>query len=117
MNNEFSENIKKIRKENHLSQEQLAEELGVSRQSISKWESGAAYPEMDKIIYICKKYNVNIDDLLHYQNKTGDNNFKKKKTPFYFYLRTVNNPFDKKYLVKKGLPGSFRIKFCDLKFI
>lgn len=65
MNNEFSENIKKIRKENHLSQEQLAEELGVSRQAISKWESGAAYPEMDKIIYICKKYNVNIDDLLH----------------------------------------------------
>ena len=65
MNNEFSENIKKIRKENRLSQEQLAEELGVSRQAISKWESGAAYPEMDKIIYICKKYNVNIDDLLH----------------------------------------------------
>ena len=60
---------------------------------------------------------INIDDVLHYQNKTGDNNFKKKKTPFYFYLRTVNNPFDKKYLVKKGLPGSFRIKFCDLKFI
>ena len=65
MNNNFSENIKKIRKENHLSQEQLAEELGVSRQAISKWESGAAYPEMDKIICICKKYNVNIDDLLH----------------------------------------------------
>lgn len=65
MNNNFSDNIKKIRKENHLSQEQLAEELGVSRQAISKWESGSAYPEMDKIISICKKYNVNIDDLLH----------------------------------------------------
>ena len=65
MNNNFSENIRKIRKENNLSQEQLAEELGVSRQAISKWESGAAYPEMDKIITICKKYNVNIDDLLH----------------------------------------------------
>ncbi len=65
MNNNFSENIKKIRKENNLSQEQLAEELGVSRQAISKWESGAAYPEMDKIISICKKYNCNIDDLLH----------------------------------------------------
>lgn len=65
MNNNFSENLKKIRKENNLSQEQLAEELGVSRQSISKWESAIAYPEMDKILTICNKFNLNIDDLLH----------------------------------------------------
>lgn len=65
MNNKFSENLKKIRKEHNLSQEQLAEELGVSRQAISKWESAAAYPEMDKIIALCDKFNLNIDDLLH----------------------------------------------------
>ena len=65
MNNQFSENLKKIRKEHHLSQEQLADELGVSRQAISKWESSAAYPEMDKIIALCDKFNLNIDDLLH----------------------------------------------------
>lgn len=65
MNNRFSENLKNIRKENHLSQEQLADELGVSRQAISKWESSTAYPEMDKIIMLCDKFNVNIDDLLH----------------------------------------------------
>ena len=65
MNNKFSENLKKIRKDNNLSQEQLADELGVSRQAISKWESGAAYPEMDKIIALCEKFNLNIDDLLH----------------------------------------------------
>ena len=65
MNNRFSENLKKIRKDNNLSQEQLADELGVSRQAISKWESSVAYPEMDKIIAICDKFNVNIDDLLH----------------------------------------------------
>ena len=65
MNNKFSENLKKIRKENNLSQEQLADELGVSRQAISKWESSVAYPEMDKIITICDKFDVNIDDLLH----------------------------------------------------
>ena len=64
MNNHFSENLKKIRKENNLSQEQLAEELGVSRQAISKWESSIAYPEMDKIIALCDKFNLNIDDLL-----------------------------------------------------
>ena len=46
----LSENLKKIRKEHNLSQEQLAEKLNVSRQSVSKWESGQAYPEMDKMI-------------------------------------------------------------------
>lgn len=65
MNNNFSENLKKIRKDNNLSQEQLAEELGVSRQAISKWESAVAYPEMDKIIALCTKFNINIDDLLY----------------------------------------------------
>jgi len=65
MNNNFSENLKKIRKDNNMSQEQLAEELGVSRQAISKWESALAYPEMDKIINLCDKFNLNIDDLLH----------------------------------------------------
>lgn len=65
MNNQFSENLKKIRKDHKLSQEQLADELGVSRQAISKWESAAAYPEMDKIIALCDKFNINIDDLLH----------------------------------------------------
>ena len=65
MNKNFSENLKRIRKENNLSQEQLAEQLGVSRQAISKWESKAAYPEMDKIITLCNKFNLNIDDLLY----------------------------------------------------
>ena len=64
MNNKFSENLKKIRKDNNLSQEQLADELGVSRQAISKWESAVAYPEMDKIITLCDRFNLNIDDLL-----------------------------------------------------
>ncbi len=65
MNNKFSQNLKKLRKDYHLSQEQLADEIGVSRQAISKWESSLAYPEMDKIIILCDKFHVNIDDLLH----------------------------------------------------
>lgn len=79
MNNNFSENLKKIRKENNLSQEQLAEQLGVSRQAISKWESAAAYPEMDKIILICDKFNLNIDDLLHKDIKEIKNEEESKK--------------------------------------
>lgn len=63
--NNLSDNLKKIRKDNSLSQEQLADVLGVSRQAISKWESGAAYPEMEKLVQICQRFDVNIDDLLN----------------------------------------------------
>ena len=49
-NMNIAENIKRLRKQHNLSQEQLAEKLNVSRQSVSKWESGLAYPEMDKVL-------------------------------------------------------------------
>ena len=97
MNNNFKENLRKIRKENNLSQEQLADELGVSRQAISKWESGAAYPEMDKIIALCDKFNLNIDDLLHKDIKEikGEEESKKKLNNFIndflkFITNTIN---------------------------
>ncbi len=61
----LSDNIRIIRKENNLSQEQLAEQLGVSRQAVSKWESGQSYPEMDKVLLICKMFNYNIDELMN----------------------------------------------------
>ncbi len=79
MNNNFSENIKRIRRENNLSQEQLAEEVGVSRQAISKWESGAAYPEMNKIVLLCEKFNLNIDDLLNKDIKEAKGEEESKK--------------------------------------
>ena len=65
MNSNFADNLKKIRKEYGLSQEQLADKLGVSRQSVSKWESQQAYPEMDKVIQMCNMFNLNIDELLN----------------------------------------------------
>ena len=43
----FAENLKQLRKKNHLSQEELAEILDVSRQAVSKWEQGAGYPETE----------------------------------------------------------------------
>ena len=70
----LSDNLKKIRKENNLSQEDLAEKLGVSRQSVSKWESGLAYPEMDKVLQLCKLFDLNIDELLNQNVKEVKNN-------------------------------------------
>ena len=60
----LSEKIYKLRKRSGLSQEQLAEQLNVSRQAISKWESGASVPESEKLIAISKYFGVSIDYLV-----------------------------------------------------
>ena len=62
---QFGENLKKVRKNKKMSQEQLAEKVNVSRQSISKWETGEAYPEMNNILQLCKIFNCKINDLIH----------------------------------------------------
>ena len=93
----LSNNLKNIRKENNLSQEQLAEKLGVSRQAVSKWESGQTYPEMDKVLLICKLFNYNIDELMN-ENVKEVNETKESKVNinkyvddfFNFITKTVN---------------------------
>lgn len=77
----LADNLKRIRKENNLSQEQLAEKLGVSRQSVSKWESNLAYPELDKVMQICQIFNINTDELLN-QNINETNEKKEAKANF-----------------------------------
>ena len=93
----LSENLKRIRKENNLSQEQLAEKLGVSRQAVSKWESGQSYPEMDKVIQICKTFNFNMDELMNEnvkevrENKQATSNVNKTIEDFFdFITKTVD---------------------------
>lgn len=61
----FASNLQKLRKKENMSQEALAEKLDVTRQSVSKWESGASYPEMDKLISISKIFNVDMDTLVN----------------------------------------------------
>ena len=61
----LGEKISKLRKEYNYTQEQLAEVLGVSRQSISKWESDTAYPETDKLIKMGKLFECSMDYLLN----------------------------------------------------
>ena len=64
----FGENLQMIRKKNQLSQEGLAEMLGVSRQAVSKWELGEGYPEVDKLLLLSKKLNISLDSLLGGEN-------------------------------------------------
>ena len=61
----FGENLRKLRKNSKMSQEVLAEKLGVSRQSVSKWEVGSAYPEMNNITALCTIFHCNINDLIN----------------------------------------------------
>lgn len=60
----FRDNLQSLRAQRNMTQEQLAMLLGVSRQSISKWESEKAYPEMDKLLAICDLFGCTLDDLV-----------------------------------------------------
>ena len=61
----FGQNLKKLRKSKKISQEELAEKVRVSRQSVSKWETGEAYPEMNNILELCKIFHCHINDLVN----------------------------------------------------
>jgi transcriptional regulator with XRE-family HTH domain len=58
-------NLEYLRKQKKLSQEELAYKLGVSRQAVSKWETGATFPEMEKILAICKIFDCSLDELMN----------------------------------------------------
>lgn len=69
----FGHNLQFFRKMNNsMTQERLAEKLGVSRQTISKWEMDYAFPEMDKAIILCELFNCSLDDL--FRNNINSNN-------------------------------------------
>lgn len=76
-----------LRKQKNISQEELAEILGTSRQAISKWENGLGYPEIDKLIELGKFYNVSIDYLLNYELQS-DNRWE--------FIKDILNKIDKK---------------------
>lgn len=61
----FGENLYNLRKAAKMSQEKLAEKMEVSRQSVSKWENGESYPEMEKIMKLCGIFHCKINDLVH----------------------------------------------------
>ncbi|MDE7405636.1 MAG: helix-turn-helix domain-containing protein [Clostridiales bacterium] len=78
----ISKNLQFLRKREKITQEDLAEKLNVSRQSVSKWETGEAYPETDKLLALCDLFDVSLDGLMRtdltdgaaVDNNTNDNN-------------------------------------------
>ncbi|WP_328598657.1 helix-turn-helix domain-containing protein [Inconstantimicrobium porci] len=70
----LADKLQLLRKKNLLSQEELAEKLGISRQAVSKWESGQSLPDLNKLKAISKLYNVTIDSLVNDDNEIGERN-------------------------------------------
>lgn len=62
----FSENLTELRKLHNMSQEELAEKIGVSRQTLSKYETGESLPDIEKCRMLADVFGVSIDDLISY---------------------------------------------------
>ena len=62
----FKENLISLRKLNHMSQEELAEKLGISRQTLSKYETGESIPDIERSKAIADAFGVSLDELVNY---------------------------------------------------
>ena len=63
----FKDNLVHLRKMRHLTQEDIAEKLGVTRQSVAKWETGDTIPDLDKCRVLAELFGVSLDDLANYE--------------------------------------------------
>ena len=68
----FKDNLVQMRKALQLTQEDIADKLGVTRQSVAKWESGETVPDLDKCKLLADTFGVSLDDLANYES---DENF------------------------------------------
>lgn len=110
----FSENLLKLRRITGLTQEELAEKVGVSRQALAKWESGETIPDLEKSRLIAEVFGVTLDDLANYE---AEDNFGLSVPPKGKHLFGVVTVGDKGQVV---IPASarklFNIKAGD-KFV
>lgn len=88
----FAENLRMIRKERNITQEQLADMLDVSRQAVSKWESGVGYPETEKLLIISKELNVSLDYLLNEESNVVQEEKEESKPVVYAPGGTIAIP-------------------------
>ena len=79
----FGDNLKEVRKQRKITQEDLAELLNVSRQAISKWESGNGYPETEKLIMISRELNISLDYLLNDASHIAEKEMAEEKCAVY----------------------------------
>ena len=69
----FADNLMELRKLNNLSQEEIAEKIGVSRQTLSKYETGESLPDIERCKMLADIFGVTMDDLISYEKNDSDN--------------------------------------------
>ncbi|MBR2995536.1 MAG: helix-turn-helix domain-containing protein [Lachnospiraceae bacterium] len=67
----FKDNLVQLRKLNRMTQEDVAEKVGVTRQAIAKWESGETIPDLDKCRLLAETFGVSLDDLANYEQENN----------------------------------------------
>ena len=82
MNLNIAENIKRLRMENSLTQAELADDLSVSPQAISRWEKGQAYPDIELLVKVADYFNVTVDELMG-RKEEATNSLTKKYQSLY----------------------------------
>ena len=102
----FADKLQDLRKSKGLSQEDLAEKCNVSRQSVSKWETGQGYPETEKLLTLCELLGVDLDYLL--RNKTKESSIKSEQQEISPYTQYVGK-WVKVFLKDKEFNGFYCI--------
>ncbi len=110
----LGEKVTELRKKNNWSQEELAGQLGISRQSVSKWESGASIPDMDKIIALSNLFSVSTDYLL--KDELGEETPSESKAFDDFEGRKVTVEEANRFLEQTGVFAQ-KISFAVMLFI
>jgi len=105
MNIEIANRLVEMRKEKGLSQEALAEKLGISRQAVSKWERAESSPDTANLITLAKLYNVSLDELLNTDQEKFESSEPIKKDEKSFDWTTDDDPEDNPEYVKVGWDG------------
>ena len=87
----FKDNLIQLRKMKSLTQEDIAEKLGVSRQAIAKWENGETIPDLDKCRILADMFGVSLDDLANYEPSDNMNMLVPPKGKHMFGMVTVGD--------------------------
>ena len=89
----LAERIFALRTQRELSQEELAEQLGVSRQSVSKWETGQSVPDLDKLIKLADLFGVTLDELARDTSEQGEGASAQEPERTPFWRRDLLSPW------------------------
>ena len=104
----FAENLRKLRRERGFTQEQLAEKMGVSFQTVSRWETGVVYPDIELLPAIAELFDSRVDELLGCTKEDKDRNLNKRWVEYeklsdpeeqYAFLKVMKRDFPRVYMV------------------